>query len=170
MIEPRFETAFLKAVKKHASIKKQVKQKVDMIIENPVAFGEPLKGSWQGFYSCPVKRNFIIIYLYCEICRKKGDDVVVEVEENRPIIRALRPRVIDVDPDLVERLLREEYDFELAPSIEGPYHCVIVAVNHTQYTKLDEAYFQSITHEGAIFADLKGIFRDQITKLQYWSL
>ncbi|MEA3334088.1 MAG: type II toxin-antitoxin system mRNA interferase toxin, RelE/StbE family [Pseudomonadota bacterium] len=76
-MESRFEKAFLKAVKKHASIKKQVKQKVDMIIENPVAFGEPLKGNWQGFYSCPVKRNFIIIYLYCEICRKKGDDVVV---------------------------------------------------------------------------------------------
>ena len=81
MIEPRFETAFLKAVKKHASIKKQVKQKVDMIIENPVAFGEPLKGNWQGFYSCPVKRNFIIIYLYCEICRKKGDNVVVACSE-----------------------------------------------------------------------------------------
>lgn len=81
MIEPRFETAFLKAVKKHASIKKQVKQKVDMIIENPVAFGEPLKGNWQGFYSCPVKRNFIIIYLYCKICRKKGDDVVVACSE-----------------------------------------------------------------------------------------
>ena len=80
-MESRFETAFLKAVKKHASIKKLVKQKVDMIIENPVAFGEPLKGNWQGFYSCPVKRNFIIIYLYCEICRKKGDDVVVACSE-----------------------------------------------------------------------------------------
>ena len=80
-MESRFEKAFLKAVKKHASIKKQVKQKVDMIIENPVAFGEPLKGNWQGFYSCPVKRNFIIIYLYCEICRKKGDDVVVACSE-----------------------------------------------------------------------------------------
>ena len=83
MIEPRFETAFLKAVKKHASIKKQVKQKVDMIIENPVAFGEPLKGNWQGFYSCPVKRNFIIIYLYCETCRKKGDDAVVACSDCR---------------------------------------------------------------------------------------
>ncbi len=81
MMESRFEKAFLKAVKKHASIKKQVKQKVDMIIENPVAFGEPLKGNWQGFYSCPVKRNFIIIYLYCEICQKKGDDVVVACSE-----------------------------------------------------------------------------------------
>ena len=77
MIEAKFEAAFLQAVKKHASIKKLVQKKVDMILENPVAFGEPLKGNWQGFYSCPVKRNFIIIYLYCNVCRKKGDDSVV---------------------------------------------------------------------------------------------
>ena len=77
MITPQFEAAFLKAVKKHSSIKKQIKKKVDMILENPMAFGEPLKGNWQGFYSCPVKRSFIIIYLYCDVCRKKGDDVVV---------------------------------------------------------------------------------------------
>ena len=76
-MEVRFEVAFLKAVRKHSSIKKLVKKKVDMIIENPVALGEPLKGNWQGFYSCPVKRNFIIIYLYCGVCRKKNDDVVV---------------------------------------------------------------------------------------------
>jgi addiction module RelE/StbE family toxin len=76
-----FETGFLKAVKKHAAIKNLVRKKVDMIMENPVAFGEPLKGNWQGFYSCPVKRNFIIIYLYCEACRKKGDDAVVACSE-----------------------------------------------------------------------------------------
>jgi len=76
-METRFEAAFLKSLKKHASIKKLVKKKVDMIISNPLAFGEPLKGNWQGFYSCPVKRDFIIIYLYCEVCRKKSDDVVV---------------------------------------------------------------------------------------------
>ena len=77
MMETKFETAFLKSIIKHTSIKKLVRKKVDMIIENPIAMGEPLKGNWQGFYSCPVKRNFIIIYLYCEACRKKGDDVVV---------------------------------------------------------------------------------------------
>jgi addiction module RelE/StbE family toxin len=76
-MEARFETAFLKAVKKHSSIKKLVKAKVDMILQNPVALGEPLRGNWQGFYLCPVKRNFIIIYLFCEACRKKSDDVVV---------------------------------------------------------------------------------------------
>lgn len=76
-MEAKFEDAFLTALKKHASIKKLVKKKVDLIMENPVVFGEPLKANWQGFYSCPVKRNFIIIYLYCEACRKKGDNVVV---------------------------------------------------------------------------------------------
>ncbi|EFK05712.1 conserved hypothetical protein [delta proteobacterium NaphS2] len=76
-MEALFEAAFLKAVRKHAAIRKLVQKKVDMIIEDPVAVGEPLKGNWQGFYSCPVKRNFIIIYLYCDVCRKKGDDVVV---------------------------------------------------------------------------------------------
>lgn len=77
MMEIKFETAFLKSVKKHASIKKVVQKKVDMIIENPITMGEPLKKNWQGFYSCPVKRNFIIIYLYCAVCREKGDDAVV---------------------------------------------------------------------------------------------
>ena len=76
-METKFEAAFLKAIKKHSSIKRLVQKKVDMIIENPIAVGEPLKGNWQGYYSTPVKRNFIIIYLYCEVCRKKGDDIIV---------------------------------------------------------------------------------------------
>ena len=76
-METKFENAFLKAVTKYSSIKNPVRKKVDMIIENPIAMGEPLKGNWQGFYSCPVKRNFIIIYLYCALCRKKGDDSAV---------------------------------------------------------------------------------------------
>jgi len=72
-----FEDAFLSALKKYASIKPLVKKKVDMIAVHPVTMGEPLRGNRQGFYSCPAKRNFIIIYLYCEVCRKKGDDVVI---------------------------------------------------------------------------------------------
>ena len=80
-MEVKFEDAFLKALKKHASIKKAVKKKVDMIIQHPIAVGEPLKGNWQGFYSAAVKRNFIIIYLFCETCRKKGDDLVVQCSD-----------------------------------------------------------------------------------------
>ncbi len=76
-MKTEFEKAFLKAVKKHAGIKKQIEQKVLQIMEYPVELGEPLKGNLRGFYSCPVKRNFIIIYLYCAACRKKGDDEFV---------------------------------------------------------------------------------------------
>ena len=76
-MDVKFESDFLSALRKRAAIKKLVRKKVDMIIKNPIAFGEPLKGKWQGFYSCPVRRNFIIVYLYCGVCRKKGDDSVV---------------------------------------------------------------------------------------------
>ena len=72
-MEARFEKAFAEAVKKHIGIRKQVERKVRQIIEHPVELGEPLKGNLRGFYSCPVKGNFIIIYLYCAVCRKKGD-------------------------------------------------------------------------------------------------
>jgi len=76
-MEALFEKAFVKALSKHAGIKKQVENKVRMIMEQPLALGEPLKGNFRGFYSCPVKRSFIIIYLYCWACRRKGDDEVV---------------------------------------------------------------------------------------------
>jgi len=60
-MDVKFERAFLKAIKKHAEIKKQIEKKVLQIIEHPVEMGEPLKGNFRGYYSCPVKRNFIII-------------------------------------------------------------------------------------------------------------
>ncbi|MBC8442449.1 MAG: hypothetical protein H8D87_22530 [Deltaproteobacteria bacterium] len=72
-MKAKFEKAFLTGVRKHAGIKKQIEQKVRQIMEHPVELGEPLKGNLREFYSCPVKRNFIIIYLYCTACRKKGD-------------------------------------------------------------------------------------------------
>lgn len=72
-METLFEKAFVKALRKHSGTKKQVENKVRMIMEQPLAMGEPLR----GFYSCPVKKSFIIIYLYCRACRKKGDDKIV---------------------------------------------------------------------------------------------
>lgn len=72
-----FSDTFVENLKKFSSIKAAVKNKVDMIAENPISPGEPLKGNFRGFYSCPVRKNFIIIYLYCDICRKKGDDKIV---------------------------------------------------------------------------------------------
>ena len=39
-----------------------------------------------------------------------------------------------------------------------------------QYRDLDDAYFTSITREGALIADLKGIYKNKITNRKYWSL
>ena len=98
-----------------------------------------------------------------DIRNSKVADVISELKE-------FGVKVDVVDPFASPEEIREEYDFELSPSIEGPYHGIVVAVNHKPYAEMDEAYFKSIAHEGAVFADLKGIFRGQISELQYWSL
>lgn len=72
-----FSDAFASAVRKYSSVKDTVRRKVDMIATSPIALGEPLKGNFRGYYSCPVRRNFLIIFLYCAICRKKKDDAIV---------------------------------------------------------------------------------------------
>jgi hypothetical protein len=72
-----FSDEFASSVKKYSSIKDAIRKKVDMIAESPIALGEPLKGNFRGYYSCPVRKSFLIIFLYCSICRKKKDDQIV---------------------------------------------------------------------------------------------
>jgi mRNA-degrading endonuclease YafQ of YafQ-DinJ toxin-antitoxin module len=72
-----FSADFKEALEKHSSIKSAVRKKVDMIIQEPLALGEPLKGNFRGSYSCSVRKSFLIIYLYCRACRKKKDQEIV---------------------------------------------------------------------------------------------
>lgn len=76
-MEVVFEEEFVKSLERYYHIRKQIKKKVDMIIKEPIKMGEPLKGVLRGFYSTQVKKNFLIIYLYCRLCRKRGDDAIV---------------------------------------------------------------------------------------------
>ena len=72
-----FSDDFGDSLRKHATLKKIVQKKVDMILQNPIGLGEPLKGNFRGYYSVSVKKNFLIIFLYCLICRRKRDDEIV---------------------------------------------------------------------------------------------
>jgi hypothetical protein len=72
-----FRDDFGDSLKKHSALKKIVQNKVDMILTNPAGLGEPLKGNLRGYYGVPVKNNFLIIYLYCLICRQRRDDGIV---------------------------------------------------------------------------------------------
>ncbi|MGB1247459.1 MAG: nucleotide sugar dehydrogenase [Chitinophagales bacterium] len=66
--------------------------------------------------------------------------------------------------------MKEEYDIDLVDDLASDYDAVIVAVNHDKYVGLGESYFQSITNDNAILVDIKGIYRNKIQDLTYWSL
>lgn len=42
----------------------------------------------------------------------EGDEVVAEIVDDKLTLRPLRPRVVDIDPEVVEELLREERELE----------------------------------------------------------
>ncbi len=75
-----------------------------------------------------------------------------------------------VDPYASSKELKHEYGFELVEKPSGKYDAIIVAVNHKPYKELKEEFFTSITSENAILVDVKGIYRNKIKKLNYWSL
>ncbi|PJF33717.1 MAG: nucleotide sugar dehydrogenase, partial [Phototrophicales bacterium] len=52
----------------------------------------------------------------------------------------------------------------------GPYDAVVVAVDHEPYLELDEEYFRSLVSEPGVLVDIKGLYRNKIQKLSYWSL
>jgi len=79
--------------------------------------------------------------------------------------------VIDVvDPNADPGEVNKEYGLELKDKPTGKYDVVIVAVSHEQYLGLDEAYFSKLLDKKGILVDIKGIYRDKIKKLTYWSL
>lgn len=71
-----YSDQFVKSLRKFTSIKKRIVNKIDKIMQDPL-IGEPLRYDLRGLYSAPVARNFLIIYSYCKICRKKGDDKIL---------------------------------------------------------------------------------------------
>jgi UDP-N-acetyl-D-galactosamine dehydrogenase len=75
-----------------------------------------------------------------------------------------------IDPRANSAELKHEYGFELSEKPSGKYDAVIVAVNHTEYSGLDEKYFVDICNKDAVIVDAKGIYRGKIKTLNYWSL
>jgi UDP-N-acetyl-D-galactosamine dehydrogenase len=75
-----------------------------------------------------------------------------------------------IDPHASPEEVREEYQLEMISQLQPPYDAIVVAVNHDEYLQLDEPYFLSLCADGALLMDIKGIYRDRIKKLKYWSL
>ena len=78
---------------------------------------------------------------------------------------------VDVaDPFASSKELKREYGLDLVDDIADDYNAVIIAVSHDNYLNLDEDYFKSITSKNAIIVDVKGLYRNKINELTYWSL
>jgi UDP-N-acetyl-D-galactosamine dehydrogenase len=76
-----------------------------------------------------------------------------------------------IDPHASSDEMIHEYGIGLHVQPEGKYDAVIVAVNHKEYVDLDESTFKDLLIEGkGVFVDIKGIFRNKINELEYWSL
>ena len=92
-------------------------------------------------------------------------DVIRELE-------SFNVKVDVVDPLAQPEEVLNEYGIELCKKPEtGVYHAVIVAVNHSEYASLSEEDLSKYMDGGnGVLIDLKGIFRNRIKNLDYWSL
>ena len=75
-----------------------------------------------------------------------------------------------VDPHADSNELKEEYGFELVEKATGVYNAIVVAVNHEEYVQLKEQDYNSMLSANGLLVDLKGIYRNKIKDLNYWTL
>ncbi|MCM1531488.1 MAG: nucleotide sugar dehydrogenase [Bacteroides sp.] len=91
------------------------------------------------------------------------------------VIRELKDygmRVDVVDPRADANAVRQMYGFGLCPEPEEKaYEAVVVAVSHREYAHLTESDFARwLKDTDGLVADVKGLYRGKISRLNYWSL
>jgi len=100
-----------------------------------------------------------------DIRNTKVVDVIRELESYNITVDVVDPMA---DPAQV----KHEYDLDLIsePKANG-YDAVIVAVNHAPYRTFKETDFEALmSDDKGVLVDLKGLFRNDIKRLTYWSL
>ncbi len=97
-----------------------------------------------------------------DIRNSKVADIVKE-------LKSFGVKVEIIDPHADSDELKHEYGFGLNKLAKG-YDGVIVAVNHKEYKVLKEEFFEGILSKKGILVDVKGLYKDQIKYLTYWSL
>ncbi|MCK4464120.1 MAG: nucleotide sugar dehydrogenase [Bacteroidales bacterium] len=98
-----------------------------------------------------------------DIRNSKVGDIVNELKSFGTIIDV-------IDPYAKNGEVKKKYGFEIKEKAGKNYDVIIVAVNHKEYTDLDEEFFISISNHDPVLIDLKGIYRNKIKKINYWSL
>ena len=99
-----------------------------------------------------------------DIRNSKVIDVVNE-------LKSFQVKVDLVDPHASSAEMEHEYGVALTAKPTNDYDAIIVAVNHKEYTLLREEDFRAMMKDDlGVFVDVKGIFKNKINKMEYWSL
>lgn len=75
-----------------------------------------------------------------------------------------------MDPHADSKEVFEQYGFSLIKEAKGVYDAVIVAVNHDDYSNLNDSDFSKWLSPKGIVVDVKGIYRNSVKKFEYLSL
>ncbi len=98
-----------------------------------------------------------------DIRNSKVIDVVKEIE-------SFSCKVEIVDPHADPEEYKHEYGHDLVAAPTGKYDAIIVAVNHKDYVAMTENDFKNLLTDKGILVDIKGIYRNKIKDIDYWSL
>jgi UDP-N-acetyl-D-galactosamine dehydrogenase len=86
-------------------------------------------------------------------------------------LNSFQVKVDLVDPHASSKEMEDEYGVPLTEHPTNNYDAVIVAVNHAEYKTLKEEDFRAMLNDDkGVFVDVKGIFKDKIKNIEYWSL
>lgn len=100
-----------------------------------------------------------------DIRNSKVIDVVKELESF-----SVHVDIVDPHAEIDEFKRVYHHDLLREPKL-GSYDAVIVAVNHKEYSNIDEPYFKSLMRDSkGVLIDIKGIYRSKIKDLIYWGL
>lgn len=98
-----------------------------------------------------------------DIRNSKVVDVITELKNY-----SVQAEITDPLADAVE--FHHEYGINLRNDFGKDYDAVIVAVNHDQFSTLDDSFFKTILKKDGIVVDVKGDLRKKIKSFSYWSL
>lgn len=127
------------------------------IVKKMIAQGKNILGGRALVMGITFKENV------SDIRNSKVVDIIRELKDYGMQVDIIDPYASPVD-------VKREYDLDLKEHPGNNYDAIILAVAHKDFLKLDESWFLSKINEPAVFGDVKGIYKGQITQMVYWSL
>lgn len=134
------------------------------LVKKMISLKTPILGSNVLIMGVTFKENV------ADIRNSKVMDIIGELKDFGVNVDAVDPRADSMEMERMYGMGLLSSSDLLAGKISKRYDAVVVAVSHDEYRTLDEAFFRSITSSSAVLVDVKGILRNKIKELVYWSL